>query len=346
MKAVVYEAFNGPIAVRAVEEPVPTRDGVVVRVEASGICRSDWHGWKGHDPDIELPHVPGHELAGVVDEVGADVRRWSVGDRVTIPFVAGCARCPSCRAGDPQVCESQFQPGFTAWGSFAERVALRHADHNLVGLPDSMEFTTAASLGCRFATSFRAIVDQGRVGAGEWVAVHGAGGVGLSAIMIAAAMGARVVAVDIRAEALELAREVGAEVTLNAESVVDVAEAVRDATGGGAHLSIDALGSTATAVASVLGLRRRGRHVQVGLMIGEDGRAPLPMDRVIAWELEVIGSHGMQAHRYPGMLSMVEAGALTPHRLVTRTIALSEAPAALVALDDYQDVGVVVIDRF
>lgn len=346
MKAVVYEEFGGAVEVRDVADPEPAPDGIVVRVGASGICRSDWHGWKGHDADIELPHVPGHELAGVVEEVGTAVTRLRKGDRVTVPFVAGCTQCASCLSGNAQVCEAQFQPGFTAWGSFAERVALRYADHNVVRIPDSMEFATAASLGCRFATSFRAVVDQGRVSGGEWVAVHGAGGVGLSAVMIAAALGARVVAVDIRAEALDLARTLGAAVTIDASNGDDVSEQVRAATGGGAHVSIDALGSGTTALNSVLCLRRRGKHVQVGLMVGQDSRAPMPMDRVVAWELEVYGSHGMQAHRYDEMLSMVEAGTLEPQRLVTRQVALEEAPAVLVDMDRFNALGVVVIDRF
>lgn len=346
MRAVLYEEFGGPVAVRDVPDPQPAPDGVVVRVGASGICRSDWHGWVGHDADIDVPHVPGHELAGVVDEVGGDVTRWRVGDRVTVPFVAGCTQCPPCLAGDQQVCENQFQPGFTAWGSFAERVALRHADANLVRLPDSMGFTTAASLGCRFATSFRAVVDQGRVRGGEWVAVHGAGGVGLSAVMIAAGMGAQVVAVDIRPEALELASALGASATINASSIDDVPAAVHDATAGGAHLSVDALGSAITARNSVLSLRRRGRHVQVGLMVGSDAQAGMSMDRVVAWELELYGSHGMQAHRYDAMLAMVESGVLAPERLVTRSVTLDEAPEVLVTMDDFDALGVVVIDRF
>lgn len=346
MRAVLYEQFGGPVAVREVPDPEPSPDGVVVRVGASGICRSDWHGWVGHDADIDVPHVPGHELAGVIDEVGSGVGRWRVGDRVTVPFVAGCTQCAPCLAGDQQVCENQFQPGFTAWGSFAERVALRHADANLVRLPDSMAFTTAASLGCRFATSFRAVVDQGRIRGGEWMAVHGAGGVGLSAVMIGAAMGAQVVAVDIRPEALELAASLGAVATVDATQVDDVPAAVHEATRGGAHVSVDALGSAATARNSVLSLRRRGRHVQVGLMVESDAEAGMAMDRVVAWELELYGSHGMQAHRYDAMLAMVESGVLAPQRLVTRAVSLDEAPEVLVTMDDFDALGVVVIDRF
>ena len=242
MKAVVYRAFTGPLAIEQVADPEPPDGGVVLKVMASGVCLSDWHGWQGHDPDIVLPHVPGHELAGVVEAVGEGVTRWRPGDRVTLPFVGGCGRCPQCASGNQQVCDNQFQPGFTHWGSFAEYVAIDYADENLVRLPDGMDFPTAASLGCRFATSFRAVVDQGRVREGEWVAVHGCGGVGLSAIMIASAFGARVVAVDISDDKLEFARAFGAIAAVNARSTADVAAAIRDLTDGGTHLSIDAIG--------------------------------------------------------------------------------------------------------
>ncbi len=342
MRAVVIEEFRRLAQIRDVADPVPSPSGVVVRVEATGLCRSDWHGWMGHDPDIVLPHVPGHELAGVVEAVGPDVTRWHPGDRVTVPFVCGCGRCASCLAGDQQVCENQTQPGFTHWGSFAEYVALENADVNLVQLPEDMSYDTAASLGCRFATAFRAVAEQGRVAPGEWVAVLGCGGVGLSAVMIAAAHGARVVAVDISPASLDLARRFGAEAVVDARGG-DIAGAVREVTGGGAHLSLDALGSPATCVASVEGLRRRGRHVQVGLLPAELGRIDLPMGRLIGEELEIVGSHGMAAHAYPAMLEMVASGALRPEQLVTSRIGLDDVPAALAAMGEASPVGVTVI---
>ncbi|MEU0671781.1 zinc-dependent alcohol dehydrogenase family protein [Streptomyces sp. NPDC006172] len=344
MRAVVFERYGEPAEVREVADPEPAPHGVVVRVEATGLCRSDWHGWMGHDPDITLPHVPGHELAGVVEEVGAQVTSWHPGDRVTVPFVCGCGACPSCAAGDHQVCERQTQPGFTHWGSFAQYVALDHADVNLVAIPDDLSYATAASLGCRFATAFRAVVRQGRVAAGEWVAVHGCGGVGLSAVMIAAACGARAVAVDVSPHALELARRFGATACLDARETPDTASAIHELTGGGAHLSLDALGSPATCAASVNGLRRRGRHVQVGLLPSADGTTPVPLARAVALELELLGSHGMAAHAYPEMLELVRAGLLRPDLLVTSTIALDAVPEALAALGTAPGAGVTVIE--
>ncbi len=354
MRAVLYSTFGGPIEVENVLDPTPARAGVVIKVEATGLCRSDWHGWMGHDPDITLPQVPGHELAGTVIACGAEVRNWSEGARVTLPFVCGCGKCPQCAGGNHQVCDNQFQPGFTGWGSFAEYVAVDYADENLVAVPEGMSATTAAALGCRFVTAFRALINQGRLAAGEWVAVHGCGGVGLSAVMIAAAAGAHVVAVDVRARALELAHELGAVQTLNASPVSgrpensgtsSVGEAVRELSGGGADLSIDALGHPETCVNSVLSLRKRGRHVQVGLLLADQSRPAVPMDRVVAWELEILGSHGMQAYRYPALLRMVEAGSVDPGRLISRTISLSEAPLALAAMDRFEYDGITMIDR-
>ena len=346
MRAAIYERFGAPLRVTSVPDPTPPPDGVVIAVGATGLCRSDWHGWMGHDPEIALPHVPGHELAGVIAAVGAEVRGWRAGDRVTVPFVCACGSCPQCASGNQQICDRQVQPGFTHWGSFAEYVAIARANTNLVRLPDGLDFATAAGLGCRFATSFRAVVDQGRVRAGQWVAVHGCGGVGLSAIMIAAALGAQVVAVDISAERLALARTLGATVTINATQAGDVAAAVREATGGGAHVSLDALGSAQTCLSSIAGLRKRGRHIQVGLMLAEHRHAAIPMDRVIADELEILGSHGMQAHRYDAMLAMIASGQLRPELLVGQRITLDEAPAALADLSSFRGAGVTVIDRF
>ncbi len=345
MKAAIYTEFGGPVSIEELPDPEPTPGGVVIAVRATGLCRSDWHGWMGHDPDIRLPHVPGHELAGVIEAVGKEVAGWQPGDRVTLPFVCGCGKCPQCDSGNQQVCDHQFQPGFTHWGSFAEFVSIDYADVNLVRLPEELDFATAASLGCRFVTSFRAVVDQGCVAAGQWVAVHGCGGVGLSAIMIARALDARVVAIDIDDEKLEFARSIGAQAQVNARKVDSVADCIREITNGGVHVSIDAFGSLETCSNSIDGLRKRGKHIQVGLMTGDDRRPTVPMDRVIAHELEILGSHGMQAHRYPELFKMIRNGALRPGLLVGRTIRLEDVPTELPRMDDFPGPGVTVIDR-
>lgn len=346
MKAVLIEKFQELPKLVEVNDPTPETHGVVIKVEATGVCRSDWHGWLGHDKDIELPHVPGHELAGVITAVGKNVSNWKTGDRVTVPFISGCGSCSECHAGHQQVCHNQEQPGFTHWGSFAEYVGIHQADLNLVALPENMDFATAASLGCRFATSFRAVVDQGKVSAGQWVAVHGCGGVGLSAIMIANAVGANVIAIDIDDKKLALAKNLGAVATLNGAAVADVPEAVIQLTKGGAHVSLDALGHPMTCFNSIQNLRPRGKHIQVGLMLGDHTTPQVPMAKVIGKELEVLGSHGMQAYRYGAMLDMISSGKLDPSRLVGNRISLEEAPEALINMDKFQSLGATVITSF
>lgn len=339
MRAAIYREFAGPILIEELPDPELTVDGVVIEVKASGLCRSDVHGWEGRDPDIELPMVPGHELAGIVHAVGPEVRRWKVGDRVTLPFCCGCGVCEQCLAGNTQICDDYFQPGFTAWGSFARLVAIPAADVNLIGLPGDLDFPEAAILGCRFITAYRAVVERGRLQPGEWLAVHGCGGLGLSAVMIGATLGARVVAVDISDEALALARELGAEVTIDAGEV-SVSDAVVAATGGGTHVSIDALGNAEVAANAVLGLRKLGRHVQAGLL----NEAPLPMDAVISRELEILGSHGMSVHSYDDVFELVADIDLS--RLITRRLTLDELPAALEAMREFSGAGIAVVTEF
>lgn len=346
MKAAIFEEFGQAITIQTVPDPTPHDDGVVIQVEANGICRSDWHGWMGHDADVKLPHVPGHELAGVIAAVGKGVQRWQPGARVTVPFACGCGYCEQCSSGNQQVCDNYFQPGFTDWGSFAQYVAVRYADVNLVELPDEIGFIEAASLGCRYATSFRAVATQGRVQPGEWVVVYGCGGIGLSAIMIANALGAQVIGVDINDNALKLATSLGAVSTLNARRAVDLVETVREITHGGAHVSIDALGSSETCRNSILSLRKRGRHVQVGVMAAEYKETAIPMGWVMFNELELVGSHGMQAHAYTPMLEMISAGKLQPAKLISHTVSLEEAITVLQSMGGNPPTGQVVIDRF
>lgn len=357
MRAVVYDRTGE--RPRVMRHPVPDvpAEAALVRVEATGVCRSDWHAWRGHDP-VPLPIIPGHEFAGVVEAVGAGVTGFEPGERVTAPFVNGCGHCEWCRHGDAQVCPNQTQPGFTRDGSFAQYVVVEAADTNLVRLPDAVGFDAAAALGCRFATAFRAVTVHGQVLAGDEVAVFGCGGVGLSAVMIASTLGARVTAVDVSDAALERARELGAANVVRATptGLGDVEQSARagrsdtleqrvvEATHGGAHVSIDALGSAGIAASAVRSLRRRGRHVQVGLMLGDAASAPLPWDRVIAWELTVAGSHGMSARDYPAMLKLIADGRLDPAALIGSVTDLEGAIDALVAMDAPRgsDAGIVI----
>jgi alcohol dehydrogenase len=344
VRAVIFEEFGGPLSVRQVPDPAPRPDGVVIAVKSTGICRSDWHGWQGHDPDVRVPHVPGHELAGEVVALGRDVRGLRVGARVTVPFVSGCGGCAPCRRGDPQVCDVQFQPGFTHWGSFAEYVGLHYAERNVVELPESLSFERAASLGCRFTTAYRALVQLAQLRADESLVVLGCGGVGLSAILIAHALGARPIAVDVDARKLELAREVGAEVCIDATRERDVARQVVELTGGGADVSIDALGSAATLRQSLEALRKRGRHVQVGLLVGEKGPPPVPMSRVIAFELQLFGSHGIAAAAYPEVFELIERKRVPLDRVLGPRLGLDDVPVELPRIGQFQGLGIALVD--
>ena len=343
MKAAIFEQFGSALTIKSVPDPKPHADAAVIRVHACGVCRSDWHAWMGHDDEVRLPHVPGHELSGTVICVGDRVDRWNPGDRVTVPFCCGCGSCPECAAGNPHICDRYTQPGFTQWGAFAQQVEIRFADVNLVHLPDSIDYVTAASLGCRFATSFRAIVHQGKTKAGDWVAVHGCGGVGLSAIMIAHAVGAMVIAIDIQSSRLDVAKTLGAVETIDA-SKQSVVSRIREITGRGANVSIDALGSHTTCWNSIECLAKRGRHVQVGLMLGDQANPSIPMGAVIAKELEIYGSHGMQAFEYSRLLAMIETGSLQPSKLISDTVTLDEGAELLTRMNDFPNAAITVIE--
>ena len=330
------------MVVESVNDPSAASHGVVIQVAANGVCRSDWHGWMGHDPSISMPHVPGHEMAGVVVEVGVDVHGWSVGDRVVVPFACGCGVCPSCQAGHTNICDNEYQPGFSGWGSMAEFVAVPWADMNLVRLPEVISLVEAAALGCRFMAAYQGIVERGKVEPGEWVAVHGSGGVGLSAIQIAKAMGANVVAVDLDDAKLELATTLGADAVVNAANEKPV-NVIRAVTGGGAQVSIDALGAAVTAQNSIRCLAKRGRHVQIGLVLAEGMNLPIPMSRVISLELEIYGSHGMPASRYSEIFDLIETGRVDLSLLIGKTISLDQAPAELESMGTFAQLGASVI---
>jgi D-arabinose 1-dehydrogenase-like Zn-dependent alcohol dehydrogenase len=353
MRAAVMEDFGKPLVVRDVPDPVCPPDGVVVRVGANGICRTDWALWAGNfwsgGPDLVTPFVLGHEFSGTIAETGRDVRSWRVGDRVVFPMNPGEGTCEMCRSGNQQVCEGidGLVPGVSYWGAFAEFVVARHADVNLVALPESVGFTESASLACRYMTAFHGIVDQAQVRGGEWVAVYGAGGgIGLSTVQVAAAVGAKVIAVDIFDEKLALARELGAVHTINA-SRDEPTEAIMELTGGGAHVSIDTLGIAESCQNSVLSLRRRGRHVQMGHTTkAEAGVVSLPIDVMMVKEQQFLSAFGMQGQRFGPMLAMIEAGTLEPGKVVSRTVGLAGASDILEAMGAYETTGVVVIDDF
>jgi len=353
MRAAVLREHGEPLEITDVERPDPAPHGVVVAVEACGVCRSDWHAWQGHGEwvgdRVRDGQILGHEPAGRVVAVGARVERVAVGDRVAVPFNLGDGTCPQCLRGHGNVCEDGLALGFQqeAQGAFAEQVHVPHADYNAMHLPDGVSARDMAALGCRFMTAFHALTARGDVGAGDWVAVHGCGGVGLSTVHIADALGARVVAVDIRDAALDMATDLGADSVVNADDAGEVPERIREVTDGGAHVSVDALGVAETCRNSVHSLRRRGTHVQVGLTTDEErGEVSLPVERMAMLEADFHGARGMPPTRYDELLRLLESGAIDPGRLVRREVTLEDVPTRLAAMTDYETTGVEVVTEF
>ncbi|KPP91299.1 MAG: alcohol dehydrogenase [Rhodobacteraceae bacterium HLUCCA08] len=341
MRAAVLRGIRAPLSVETVPDPDCPPDGVVLRVLASGICRSDWHVWSGGDP-VPMPHIPGHEYCGEVVATGPGVIRWRRGDRVIAPFILACGTCPDCAAGHQTICADQVLPGFTAPGSFAEYLAVPHADANLTALPEGMAPALAAALGCRVTTAWQALTGRAALQPGEWLAVFGTGGIGLSALLLGRAMGARVAVVDVVEEKLALARTLGAEAAIDARAG-DAAEALRAATGGGAHVALEALGRPETTAGALRSLRKLGRMVQVGMPAGDHLTMPVPMDAVYSGQLAVFGTRGMPAWRYPSLLDFLGATRLDLAPLIARRVTLEDAGAELAAFDHPMPPGIAVI---
>lgn len=350
MKAAVLTEFNKPLKIQNIPYPsLQKPTDAIVQVKANGICRSDWHAWVGDWEWIglkpQLPRVLGHEFVGIVEEVGNEVTGFKKGDRVIIPFNHGCGRCEYCINGHQNVCSNLQLIGFHYDGGYAQYVRIPNADLNMIHLPESIDFVTAAGLGCRYMTAFHGVVDQLKLAPGEWFSVYGCGGVGLAAVQIGTALGANVIAVDIDEKKLEKAKELGAVHIVNANH--NAPEEIIEFTKGGAHASLDALGISTTVRNSIFSLRTRGRHLQIGLTTQEEkGEVSLPIDLMVAKEISFMGSLGMQPPRYSMMLKMIENGKLNPGKLIFRTVPLEEAGDVIAEMTTYATLGSVVVDRF
>jgi alcohol dehydrogenase len=345
MRAALLTGPRAELQITDLPDPDCPPDGVVLDVLACGICRSDWHLWTGSDPDADLPIIPGHEFCGVVRAVGRDVTQWREGDRVIAPFILACGQCPDCSAGHQTVCATQIVPGFTAPGAFAERIAVPRADANLTRLPEGMDPALAAALGCRVTTAWHALTGRAALRPGEWLAVWGAGGIGLAAALIGKALGARVVMADVVQEKLDHALTLGIDAVVNATSADPVGE-MREITKGGANLALEALGFEVTTINAMKSLRKLGRMVQVGMPAGDHVNMTLPWDAVYSGQLAIYGTRGMPSWRYPSLLSLIEGGTLDLTPMIARRVALSDASAELAAFDGPTPPGVAVITDF
>ena len=271
MRAAILRTYNQPLVIEDIPDPDCPPDGVVLKTIACGVCRSDWHGWVGEHPRVKPGQIGGHEYCGEVVAAGPDAQ-FKVGDKLVAPFILACGICPQCRAGQQNTCFDQRLPGFIEPGAFAEYVAVPR-DHNLTRLPETLSPTVAAGLGCRVTTSWHALTGRAALQAGEWLAVHGTGGIGLSAALLGKALGAYVVVVDVVQEKLDHALSLGIDAAVLASD--DTAAQIKEITGGGAHVSVEALGIPVTVNASLNCLRVLGRHVQVGMPVGRVDMSPL-----------------------------------------------------------------------
>jgi alcohol dehydrogenase len=355
MRAVVFQEPKAPLEIREVDRPDCPDHGVVLETEACGVCRSDWHAWQGDWSWVGLVPTPGlvfgHEPVGRVVEVGPDVETVAEGDLVTNPFNLSDGTCRHCRAGRANLCERSVPMGFVdfAPGAFAEAYPVRHADQNLVALPEGTDPVDVAGLGCRFSTAFHGLVHRVDVTAGDWVAVHGCGGVGLSAVHIADALGANVIAIDLDDDKLQKAEELGADETVNVTEVQDVPQAVKGYTPSsrGVEVSVDALGVAETCRNSVNSLGKGGQNLQIGLTTSEEeGEVSLPVDTIVMDEREFVGSFGMPPHEYEEIFSMMERGKIDPGKIVSQTVSLDEVPETIASMGDFDTVGIPVCDEF
>ena len=342
MRAAVVREFSEDLSIETVPDPTCPDNGVVLEVAACGVCRSDYHGWVGAHPKVQNGSILGHEYCGTVVEAGPNATH-KVGDRLIAPFILGCGSCSACQTGISNTCADQITPGFGTPGAYAEYIAVPF-DHNLVHLPPTMSPALAAGLGCRVTTAWHALTDRADVEAGEWVAVHGTGGIGLSVLLLAKMLGCRVVAVDVVDEKLDHAKQHGADAVVNAAKE-DVAAAIRDITGGGAQVSIEALGIEATTNASLECLAILGRHVQVGMPSG-DGRMDVNMRAIYAKQLSFFGTRGMPSWKYPRLLGMIDRGEVDISPMVAKEVRLEEASAELRAMNGPTQPGTAVITQF
>lgn len=343
MRAAVLRSYNADLSIEDVADPACPEDGVVLKVLACGVCRSDWHGWSGEHPRVKPGQIGGHEYCGEVVEAGPR-SRWKRGDVLVAPFILACGACPECQSGHQTVCPNQRLPGFVEPGAFAEYVAVPY-DHNLTLLPEAMSPTLAAGLGCRVTTAWHALTGRAALEGGEWLAVHGTGGLGLSAMLLGQALGARVIVVDVVREKLDHALSLGAAAALDAREG-EVGARIHEITGGGAHVSVEALGIPATVESSIDCLRPFGRHVQLGMPIGHTARMELDMNRVYMANLALFGSRGMPSWRYPSLLNLIASGRVDLSPLIARDIALTGVSDELRAMNGPTPPGVAVVTDF
>lgn len=338
MRAAVFHGPGQRLAVEEVPTPVPGPGEALVRVAACGVCHTDLHYLDHGVPTFKAPPlILGHEISGTVEAaVGTDAVRE--GDRVLLPAVLGCGRCAACRAGRENLCEALRMFGNHVDGGYAEYVVA--PAEGLILLAEDLPLAESAIIADAITTPYHAVVNRGRVRPGDRVVVYGCGGIGLNVIQIAAAVGAFVVAVDLRSDKLDWARRLGAAETVDGSSEPAVEKAVRRLTGGGADVAFECVGHPGVQEQAFGSTRNGGRLVLVGY-----SPEPMPLNsgRVMFREMEILGSLGCRSLDYPRVIELVRRGRIQLQELVTGRFALEQVNDAFDALRAGDGVRAIVV---
>lgn len=328
MKAAVFHGAHQPLEVTEIATPEPGPGEVLVKVAACGLCHTDLHYLDHGTPTFKAPPlVLGHEISGTIAALGRSTSGWAEGERVLLPAVLTCGTCTLCREGRENICEQSRMFGNHVDGGFAEYVLAPAKD--IFRLPVEIPLEAGSIIADAMTTPFHAVVRRGRVVPGDWVLVLGCGGVGLNIVQLAAAVGARVIAVDVAAGKLEWARTLGAEETIDASQVERVDKAVRKLTGSGADVAFEAIGKAPTQETAFNCLRTGGRLVLVGY---SPDTMTLNAGRVMFREIDVVGSLGCRPVDYPRVIELARQGKIKVAELVSDRFPLAEIERGLEAL--------------
>ena len=320
MKAAVLRGANGALEVMEVPTPSPGPGEVLVRVVGCGMCHTDLH-YLDHGVKTfkEPPIILGHEAAGTVEKLGDGSADVAEGDRVLIPAVLSCGTCRYCRRGRENICDNLMMLGNNMDGAYAEFVVVPASQ--LISVPASIPLERASIIADAVSTPYHAVKHRGRVQAGDIVAVVGCGGVGLNVVQCATLAGARVIAIDVNEQRLDIARTLGAVETVNPNEVERIDKHVRKLTDGGVDVAFEAIGNPKTMRVAYSLLRRGGRLCVIGYSADE---VTLSAAKLMYFELEVVGSLGCGAGEYPEIIGLVEAGRLRLDIIVSGCIPLDD----------------------
>ncbi len=325
MKAAIFHGSGKPLTVEQVPDPVPAPHELLIRVAGCGVCHTDLHYLDHGTPTFkDPPMILGHEVSGTVEDTGSEVSGFDRGDHVLAAAVLSCGSCEACRIGRENICQRSLMLGNHTDGGYAEFVTVSAKD--VFHLPEEIPLVEGSVIADAVTTPYHAVINRGRVAPGDWVVVVGCGGVGLNVVQMAAAVGARVVAIDVAPEKIEWARRLGATEAFDPGAVDRPDKEIRKFTGGGAHVAFEVVGKAATQELALTGLRTGGRLVLVGY---SPEKMALNAGRVMFRELEIVGSLGCRPVDYPRVIELVRQGRVRVEELVTHQYSLDDIDQAL-----------------